>query len=103
MTVNSFRYLGRVPLSEYDNWPVVVSNLRKALRKWARMKRVLISEGAYARTSGQIYFVVVQLVLLYSSEMLVMNPCIGRVLGGFCHMIAFRLTERKDWRGRDIL
>ena len=68
-----------------DDWPAVVSNLRKARQKWTRLKRVLIREGVDDRTSGQIYLEVVQLVMLYGLEKWGMFPHIGRVLGGFHH------------------
>ena len=66
-----------------------------------RLTRILSREGADARTSGQIYLAVVQLVQLYGSETWVMTPYIGRVLGGFHHRLAHRLTGRQPWRGRD--
>ena len=37
-----FKYLRRVMITSYDDWMVVVSNLRKARRKWDRMFRTLI-------------------------------------------------------------
>ena len=58
-------------------------------------------EGTDAQTSGQIYFLVVQSVIFYGSVMWVMTPRIGRVLVGFHHRVARRLTERQPWRGRD--
>ena len=58
------------------------------------MYRLLSRDGADARTSGRIYMVVVQAVMLYRSETWVMKPLIGRVLGGFHHRVALRLTGR---------
>ena len=52
-----------------------------------------------ARTLGRIYVAVVQTVMLYGSEMWVMKPCIGKVLGIFRHRVAHRLTVRQPWRG----
>ena len=101
--VTSFKYLRRV-LSEADNnWIAVVSNLRKLWRKWARITRVLSREGADARTSGQIYLTVTQSVMLYKSDTWVKTPHIGRVLGGFHHRVARRMTGRQPWRGRDVV
>ena len=57
--------------------------------------------GLDARTSGQIYLVVVQLVMLYGSYMWVVTPHIGRVLVGFQHRVARKLMGRQPWRGRD--
>ena len=44
---------------------------------------------------------VVQLVLLYRSEVWVMTLLIRRVLGGFHHRVACRLTEGQPRTGRD--
>ena len=58
--ITSFKYLGQIIMAADDDWPAVVRNLRKSRREWARLTRVLGREGIYARTSGQIYLVVVQ-------------------------------------------
>ena len=65
--VTSLKYLGQILTAADENWPAVIINLRKTRQKWAQMKRVLVREGADARTSGQIYLAVVQLVMLYGS------------------------------------
>ena len=62
--VTSFKYLGRVIVSEDNNWPVVVRNLWRARQKWAQLTQILSREGADAQTSGQIYLVVVQSIML---------------------------------------
>ena len=90
-----------VLLVEKDDWPAVVRNMRKAQRKSARVTRVLIREAVDAWTSGQIYLALVQSVLLYISETWVMTPHTRRVLGGFHHRVAHRLTGRQPRRGRD--
>ena len=61
--VTSFRYLGRFLLEDEDNWPSLVRYLYKAQRKWVRLTRIFIREGADTWTLGQIYFAVVQSVL----------------------------------------
>ena len=55
-------------METYDDWPTVVANLRKARRKWTRMSRILGQADADARTSGTFFKVVVQSILLFSSE-----------------------------------
>ena len=72
--VTSLKYLGRILTAADDNCPEVVRNLRKARQKWAQLTRVTEREGGYARLPGQIYLVVIQLVMLYRSETWVMNP-----------------------------
>ena len=65
--VPSFKYLGRILSVSDDDWPVVIRNLRRALNKWACLSRVLVWEGADARTLGMFYTTVFQAVLLYRS------------------------------------
>ena len=86
-------------MADDNDWLAVVCNLRKARRKWERLTRVLIREGADAQTSGQIYLVVVQSVLLYGSETWVMTPRIGRVFVEFHDRVAHRLIGKKPWIG----
>ena len=61
---------------------------------------MLGSEGADSHTSGRIYVAVVQAVLMYGSEKWVMKLCIGRVLSGFHHRVAFSMTGRQPRRER---
>ena len=99
--VTSFKYLGIVLVEEDDDWPEVVRNFCCSRQEWARMDRVMIREGLYARTLGQIYLALVQSVLIYRSEIWVLNPRMQRVLGGFHHRVAHRLTGQKPRKGRD--
>ena len=99
--VTSFKYLGRIITLVDDACPAVDSNLRKARRKWAQLTGVMGREGVDARTSVQIYLVVVQLVILYVSETWLITPRIGRVLGIFHHRVDSRLTGRQPRQGRD--
>ena len=78
-----------------DHWPEVVSNLRKERQKWAQLTGMLGREGVDARTSGQIYLAVLQLVMLYRSATWVVIPLIGRILGEFLQRVARRLTGRQ--------
>ena len=99
--VISFYNLGRILSTADSDCTSVVSNLLIAKHKWARLTRVLIREGTDARNSGQIYLAVFQSVMMYSLETWVMTPHIGRVLGGFHHRVALRITEKQPWRGRN--
>ena len=81
--------------------PEVVSNLRKARQKGVHLTIVLSREGSVARTLGQIYFLVVQSVMLYDLETWEMTPQIGRVLGGFHHRMALRITGKQPRQVRD--
>ena len=99
--VTSSKYMGRVIVTEEDDWLSVVRNLWRARQKWLRMTHILISEGADAQTSGQIKLAVVQSVLMYGSETWVLTPRMKRVFGGFHHRVDLRLTGRQLWKGRD--
>ena len=63
--VTSFKYLGRVIASDNNNCLSMVRNLRRARKKRSQLTRILSMEGEDDRTSGHIYLVVVQSVLLY--------------------------------------
>ena len=65
------------------------------------MTGMLIREGVDARTLVQIYLAVVQPVMIYRSETWVMTLHIGRLLDGFPHRMARKLTGSKPQRGRD--
>ena len=99
--VSSFKYLGSVLSASDDDWPAVVANLRKARKKWARHPRILVREGTDARMPGIFYKAVVQVVLLFGLEASVMTLYIGRMLGGFHHWVACRLTGKQLRRDAD--
>ena len=99
--VTSFKYLGQFIAAEDDDWPEVMRNFWCARQKWMRLTRMLIREGADSRTLVQIYLAVVQSVLLYGSETWVLTPRMQRVLGGFPHRAAHRLTVRQPRKWRD--
>ena len=89
--VSSFKYLGVFLTIPNNDWPVVVSNLRKEQRKWAIFPMILDQEGSDARNSGTFYKVVVQATLLFVSYTWVMTPRIGWILRGFHHRLAYLL------------
>ena len=80
------------------NWPLVVGKLWKARKGWAHLTRILIREVAIPRVSGMFLKVVVQVVLIYRSEMWIMNFCIVWSLGGFQHRVARIITGRQPQR-----
>ena len=92
--VTSIKYLGVVMISEDDDCPTVMVNLKKARKSCARLMKILGQEGAKMRVSGISFKTVVQVVLLFGSEIWVMNPCMERALGSFQH----RVTQRITWR-----
>ena len=79
----------------YNNWPVVVANICKSWKKWARISWILGREAADARMSGVFCKAVVQAVILFVSETWVMTPHIGWMLVGFKHSGSYRLTGKQ--------
>ena len=99
--ITSFKYIGRIITAVDDEWPAVVRNLRKERRKLLQLTRMLSREGVDAWTSVHIFLALFQSLMLYGLEMWVMTSRIWRVLGGFHHRVACRLTGRQPQRGRD--
>ena len=54
----------------------------------------LVWEGADARTPGNFYRALVQELLLFISEMLVMSTHVGRYMGGFHLRVILQMTGR---------
>ena len=81
-----------------DNCPAVMVKLKKARKSWAQLTRILGQEGSNLRVSGMLFKVVVQVVLLFGSEMWVMTPCMERALDSFQHRVAQPITGRQSRR-----
>ena len=99
--VTSFKYLVQVIAAEDNVWSVVVRNLQRARQEWWRLTRILSRVVSDARTLVQIYLVVFQSFMLYGLYTWVLTPRIKRVLGGFHHRVACRLTGGQPWIVRD--
>ena len=95
--VTSLKYLGILILGVDDDWPSAVLNLVKAQMVWRRMSRILIREGVRPRVSSFFFRAVVQLVFLFGAYNWLVNPCMGRSLGGFHYQVARRPTGRLPW------
>ena len=62
-------------LTAVDNdWLIVVGNLSKAQKSWARLGRILGREGANPRVLGIVFKAVVQAVLLFRLETWELTP-----------------------------
>ena len=81
-----------------DDWPVVVGNLRKVRKSWARLERTLGREGANPRVSGIFFKAVVHVVLLFVLEMWVLIPCMKQALESFQHGVTKWITGRQPKR-----
>ena len=76
--MTTFRYLGS-PLDQTDDdWPDMRQNSMHASLVWGRLGALLRREGAYPRVAEMFYRAVVQVVLLYRSEMWVLLASMRR-------------------------
>lgn len=100
-SVDLFNYLGRQTSNIDVDWPAVMTNLKKARKKWGRMSRILGREGADAKISGTFYVAVVQQILLSGSETWVVTPRIRKALEGFHHRVARRISRKMPRRRPD--
>ena len=65
------------------------------------ISRIMIREGARPQVSGFFFKAVVQSVLLFGTETWVVNPCMGRFLGGFQYQMVRQLRGRLSLRRSD--
>ena len=91
--MSDFKYLGRVLTASDDNWPVVVGNLGKSRKQWARIPKDFRVEESRPHTSGKFHKAVVQTTLMLGAETWVMSHRIVRTLGGFHHRVTCLLGK----------
>ena len=93
--VTTFKYLGRVVMELYENWPEMVENMRKLQRRWPRLSSILWRKGADPWASGTFYKAVVQANFMFGSETWVMTPGIGKTFGSFQYRVQRRLARMR--------
>ena len=93
----SFKYLGWIMTASYEYWPSFVGDLRKLRKIWVCLYIILGREGVDPRVSGMFFKVVIQVTLIFGSEMWVMTPCMVWSLGGFQYRVYQRITGRQPW------
>ena len=71
--VEVFKYLGWMMAQDDDDIQAVCSQLWKARASWARVGQVLHSENVMPFVAAQFYQAIVQAILLYGSETLVLT------------------------------
>ena len=99
--VTSFIYLGQVISVTDDDWKEVVRNLAQEKTVWRRISWILSREGATPRVSDFFLKAVIQAVLLFGAETLVVTPHMGTALGGFQTQVERRLTGQLPRRTTD--
>ena len=82
-----------------DDWSVLISNPQKVRKRWVILSRILGRESADTWTLGSFYLSIVKAVLILGAETWVVNPCIGRILGSFHHIVACWIPIKQPrWR-----
>ena len=69
---------------------------------WQRLTRILSREGAAPRVSDFFFKAVVQLVLIFGTEIWVVAPRMGRVLGEFQDKLSLQFIGRIPQRRTDV-
>ena len=75
-----------ITVADYD-FTAVIGNLQKARRSWSRISRIMGQEGIDAHTLGHLYQSIVNAILLFGLDTVVITPHIMRILGGFLHYV----------------
>jgi hypothetical protein len=96
--VDTFKYLGRPLASTDSDWPAINRNLAKARKRWGRIRRVIVREGANARVSGYFYKAVVQSVVLYGCETWTLDEAKLNALRGFHNRITRSIAHKRGTR-----
>ena len=52
----------------------------------------------YARTSDHFYLAMEKDILIFSSEIWVVTPCIGKILVDLHHQVKRKITGKKPWQ-----
>jgi hypothetical protein len=93
-TVRDFKYPERITSDDDDDLPAARENMKKARKRWARVSRLLVREGATAKMMGKTYLAVVQSVLLYGSETRVLSERMRGMPEGFHNRCARQMTRQ---------
>ena len=95
--VTEFKYLGRILHDSDDDQYACNRQLNRAKQKWARISKVLTTQGVDARVKGYFYKAIVQAVLLYGSESWCMTKAMIRKFKSF-HLRVARYLSGKHIR-----
>ena len=91
-TVFSFKYFVRLLTLADKYCPAIISNLWNTRKSQSWLSQIFGQEGADTRALGHLYVDIVQAVFLFVLETWVVTPHIRRILGGFHHKVAQRLS-----------
>ena len=95
--MTEFKYLGRILHDSDDDQYACNRQLNRAKQKWARISKVLTTQGVDARVKGYFYKAIVQAVLLYGSESWCMTKAMIKKFKSF-HLRVARYLSGKHIR-----
>ena len=75
-----------------EDWPAVICNMEESQVVWRRMMMFLSREGARPRVYRFFFKAIIRSVLIFGAETWVVNPRMGRALGGFQDQVARKMT-----------
>ena len=90
--LEAFHYLRQKITYNNSNWPAVYQNLQKAQRWWCVIARLLKKTKETVRACWMNNNTVAKLVILYVSDRWVVTGEMLKVLEGFHHQVARRIT-----------
>jgi hypothetical protein len=94
-TVTDFKYLGRVVNKEDSDWSAVNYNLKKAIKAWHQISRILTKRGSKNnKWRTTIYKSIVEAVLLFGAETWVLSKAMETKLQSFHHRCARAIAGR---------
>jgi hypothetical protein len=91
--VTDFKYLGRILTNKDNDTAAVEANLVKARNRWARVRKVLVQNGANPKHMVSFYLTIIQAILLYGAETWVLSDAMERKLSSFHNRCARYLTH----------
>ena len=92
--VTEFKYLGRILHEKDDDQYAAIRQLNRAKQKWARISKILTTQGVEPRVKGYFYKAIVQAVLLYGSESWCMTKATVKKFKSFHMRVARYLSGR---------
>ena len=75
-------------------YPEVVANLRNPHRKYYCISRIMGQQGADIQMSSTFIKVVVQVIIVFGLDILVVITHLGETLGGLHNMVALQMTKK---------
>ena len=84
-----------------SDWEALYVNLRKAQWQWWMMTKVMTKIGVKLRAWAMMYNVVVHTVILYGSKSWVVTEVMLKVMEGFHHWVAQRISGMSYRRVRE--